>query len=122
MTPNLPSFRGDLRRVEQVLVNLIQNAYQALTRRNQAIRIRTGQNDGHVCFEIEDEGHGIRAEYLKNVCDPFFTTKRDQGGTGLGLSVSAGIIEEHRGIMEISSEPGEGTRVKLLFPVPDARA
>ncbi|MCM0756920.1 ATP-binding protein [Desulfovibrio aminophilus] len=119
-SPGLPCFRGDLRRVEQVLVNLIQNAYQALTRRSQAIRIRTLQNDGHVCFEIEDEGQGIQAEHLKNVCDPFFTTKRDQGGTGLGLSVSAGIVEEHGGIMEIASVPGKGTRVKLLFRVTDA--
>jgi signal transduction histidine kinase/purine-cytosine permease-like protein len=121
--PELPAFRGDLRRIEQVLVNLIQNAYQALARRSQGIRIRTFRQDGTVCFEIKDQGQGIAPEHLKNVCDPFFTTKRDQGGTGFGLSVSAGIIEEHGGTMEIISELGKGTCVRLTFnaqnpPVP----
>ncbi len=117
MGEGLPMFRGDLRRIEQVLVNLIQNAYQALASRNRGIHMRTFQSDGFVCFEIEDQGRGIAAEHLKHVCDPFFTTKRDQGGTGLGLSVSAGIVEEHRGVMDIVSVLGNGTRVRLMFPV-----
>lgn len=115
----LPAFRGDQRRIEQILVNLIQNAYQALQNRRQGIHMRTYRADGTVCFEIVDEGHGITQEQLTHICDPFYTTKRDQGGTGLGLSVSAGIIKEHGGNMQFSSEPGRGTTVTLRFQAPE---
>jgi len=118
MGDNLPTFRGDRRRIEQILVNLIQNAYQALQNRHQGIRIRTYAAEGIVAFEIKDQGQGIPQEQLPNICDPFFTTKREHGGTGLGLSVSAGIMKEHGGAMEFSSELGKGTCVKLKFHVP----
>ena len=119
MGDNIPAFRGDRRRIEQILVNLIQNAYQALQSRRQGIHMRTYADAGLVNFEIEDQGQGIAPDQLQNVCDPFFTTKREHGGTGLGLSVSAGIMKEHGGEMEFFSEPGKGTRVKLTFHVPE---
>jgi signal transduction histidine kinase len=117
MEPDLPDLRGDLLRIEQVLINLIQNAYQALPERSKAIFIRTYSRNGSICFEITDQGIGISAEDLAHVLDPFFTTKREQGGTGLGLSVSAGIVEEHGGTLRIESVPGQGTCVSLAFPL-----
>jgi len=65
---------------------------------------------------IRDEGCGIPREHLSRLTDPFFTTKRDSGGTGLGLSVSAGIIKEHGGRIEFRSEIGVGTTVTVFFP------
>jgi signal transduction histidine kinase/purine-cytosine permease-like protein len=113
---DLPLFKGDVLRIEQVLINLIQNAYQSLRTRCAAIHIRTYREEDSVVFEINDQGRGISQEDLDHVLDPFFTTKRDCGGTGLGLSVSAGIVKEHGGTLAIESVPGEGTRVVLTFP------
>lgn len=113
---DLPLFKGDVLRIEQVLINLIQNAYQSLRTRCAAIHIRTYREGDSVIFEINDQGRGIPREDLDHVLDPFFTTKRDHGGTGLGLSVSAGIVEEHGGTLAIDSVPGQGTRVVLTFP------
>jgi polar amino acid transport system substrate-binding protein len=68
-------------------------------------------------LEIRDEGVGIPSEHMASLTDPFFTTKRDTGGTGLGLSVSAGIIKEHSGTLKIESRAGQGTTVIVSFPV-----
>lgn len=113
---SLPLMYGDMQALEQVVINLVQNACQALTARDQEIRISTFQQDSLVCLRIEDQGSGIRPENLNNVRDPFFTTKREQGGTGLGLSVSARIVEEHQGLMQIDSTHGFGTVVMISFP------
>jgi len=71
---------------------------------------------GSVLLEVADEGVGIAPEHLSRVTDPFFSTKRDRGGTGLGLSVSAGIAQEHNGRLEFHSQPGRGTTVTLILP------
>ncbi|WP_245803979.1 transporter substrate-binding domain-containing protein [Geothermobacter hydrogeniphilus] len=114
---DLPPFVGNAQRIEQVVVNLLINACQALTDKGQAIRLRTAlQDDGRLLLEIVDQGRGIDPEHLPKLTDPFFTTRRDHGGTGLGLSVSAGIVEEHGGQLEFASTPGQGTRVRLLLP------
>ncbi|MDD4732467.1 MAG: ATP-binding protein [Desulfovibrio sp.] len=112
----LPIFKGDMRRIEQVLINLIQNACQALEDKSKSIHVKTYTHGPNVCFRIMDQGVGIPARDLSHVRDPFFTTKRSSGGTGLGLSVSAGIVDEHEGTMEIESVLGEGTTVTLTFP------
>jgi polar amino acid transport system substrate-binding protein len=67
-------------------------------------------------LQLRDEGSGISPEHLARLTDPFFTTKRDSGGTGLGLSVSAGIVKEHGGTMTFDSTPGKGTVVTLTLP------
>jgi polar amino acid transport system substrate-binding protein len=64
-----------------------------------------------------DEGIGIKKEYMKSLTDPFFTTMRDQGGTGLGLYISRQIVKEHKGSMEFQSEEGKGTTVTVILPV-----
>ena len=68
---------------------------------------------------MRDEGVGIPPEHLSRLTDPFFTTRREAGGTGLGLSVSAGIVKEHGGALEFASAPGEGTTAALVLPLPE---
>jgi polar amino acid transport system substrate-binding protein len=116
---NLPRVRGNFQKLEQVIINLITNACQALEARGKAIRVSTwhDRDSGMVGLRVEDEGKGISPELLDKVADPFFTTKRDSGGTGLGLSVSYGIIREHRGVMEFKSAEKRGTTVEIRIPV-----
>lgn len=111
--------RGNAQRIEQVLVNLLLNACQALTDTDRAIRLQTFIDPvaGNVGVVLQDEGCGIAPEHLTRLTDPFFTTKRESGGTGLGLSVSAGIVKEHGGSLLFSSPPGQGTTVTLLLPI-----
>lgn len=114
-SPQLPTFAGNTQRIEQVVINLLVNACQSLPERNRAIRIRTGQADGAVFVEIQDQGVGMPAELIRQIRDPFFTTKRESGGTGLGLAISDRIIEEHGGAMYFHSAPGQGTTVRIRF-------
>jgi polar amino acid transport system substrate-binding protein len=115
---HLPKFCGNTQRIEQVLVNLILNACQALSEMEGAIEIATYCDISHstVSFRLRDEGSGIAPEHLARLTDPFFTTKRDSGGTGLGLSVSAGIVKEHGGVLSFESTPGSETVVTLALP------
>ncbi len=114
----LPRVRGNAQRIEQVMVNLMLNACQALPDPGRGIRVFTNcesVRDG-VLFVVEDEGVGIPPGDLSRLTDPFFTTKRERGGTGLGLSVSAGIVKEHGGSLEFRSAPGAGTTAILSLP------
>jgi len=115
----LPTIRGNFQRIEQVLINLIQNACHALSDPMKGIMITTSYNKKtrKVVVKIKDEGVGIAEDHKKYILDPFFTSRRDSGGTGLGLSISAGIIEEHGGNLEFRSEPGRGTTVSVILPV-----
>jgi polar amino acid transport system substrate-binding protein len=117
----LPQIRGNSQRVEQVVVNLLLNACQALEGREKRIVIATSfeEERGVVLLTVQDEGRGIAAQDLPRLTDPFFTTKRETGGTGLGLSVSAGIVKEHGGTLSFGSLPGEGTTVTMALPVAD---
>ncbi len=105
-------------RLTQVIINLIQNSCEALYDTELALTITTRYNKdiAGVEISIKDEGTGIAPEDLEQVTDPFFTTKRSIGGTGLGLSVSEGIVKEHNGVMHFYSEPGKGTEVVIVFP------
>lgn len=115
---NLPKVRGNFQRLEQVVVNLILNACQALPDTGKGIFVSTHyrHDSRSVIIQVEDEGVGIPPEHLSRLTDPFFTTKRESGGTGLGLSISDGIISEHGGIMEFESVPGRGTTVIITLP------
>jgi C4-dicarboxylate-specific signal transduction histidine kinase len=116
----LPPVRGNFQRAEQVIINLLQNAYQSLASPNQHLTVSTGQDPkaSTVFVEITDQGCGISPKNLKRILDPFFTTKRDGGGSGLGLSISAGIMEEHGGRLEFNSQSGKGTIARAVFPMP----
>jgi len=114
----MPPFRGNAQRIEQVVVNLIVNACQALDSPECHIAVRTAfdPDAGRLRLEVQDQGCGIPPENLARLSDPFFTTKREQGGTGLGLSISTTIVQEHGGRLRFASEPGKGTRAILSLP------
>jgi signal transduction histidine kinase len=116
--PDLPMIRGNAQRIEQVVVNLILNACQALPDTERRISLATfhDREAGTVVLRLADEGVGIAPEHIPHLTDPFFTTKRESGGTGLGLSVSASIVKEHDGTLEFASRPGAGTTVTLTLP------
>ncbi len=117
-SPSLPMIQGNAQRIEQVAVNLILNACQSLPDSEHRISITTlyDQEKDSVMLKVSDEGIGISPENIPHLTDPFFTTKRETGGTGLGLSVSASIVKEHGGSLEFDSEPGTGTIVALTLP------
>jgi signal transduction histidine kinase len=106
----------DTLQIEQVIVNLITNAVQAMADGGM-IRITLGEAEGAVAVAVQDTGTGIPEEYLLRIFDPFFTTKPEGEGTGLGLSVSFGIVSHHGGRIEVESEVGEGTTFTVLLPV-----
>ncbi|MBT6718250.1 MAG: PAS domain S-box protein [Nitrospina sp.] len=117
---NLPEVKGHAMRLEQVLVNLITNSCQALPDKESKIELSTcyDTDNFRVVIVVQDEGTGISKRHLEKICDPFFTTKRDTGGTGLGLSVSYKIVQEHGGTLIFESEPGKGTTATLSLPLP----
>jgi signal transduction histidine kinase len=96
-------------------MNLLVNAAHAIEERGRII-LRTGYDDTHAWVEVEDTGRGIAAEHLGRIFEPFFTTKPVGQGTGLGLSVSYGIVQKHGGRIDVSSELGKGTRFRVVLP------
>jgi len=117
LDPSIDAILGDAGTLQQVLLNLVTNAREAMAGRGGEIRIETGivaERPGWVRLVIGDTGPGISPEALSKVFDPFFTTKTT--GTGLGLSVSYGIVQDHHGTVDVHSVPGKGTTFTLAFP------
>ncbi|MEL0612108.1 transporter substrate-binding domain-containing protein [Marinomonas arenicola] len=119
LSKSLPKILGNKQKIEQVVINLIVNACQALSSQKEGIKVISYYNEERamVCLEVQDQGRGIEPDNLSKLNDPFFTTKRDQGGMGLGLSVSSGIVQEHGGTLEYESVLGLGTRAILSLPI-----
>lgn len=115
----IPPVKGNSQQLEQVLINVINNACQALHSKEEEIKIivEFDSSRNRVTMIIRDEGEGIPEHKLKHIFDPFYTTKRDSGGTGLGLSISYNIIKNHDGEMYFESKPGEGTNCIISLPV-----
>jgi len=115
----LPSIRGSAQRIEQVVINLLQNACEALRNRQESVSIGTSYDEVRkgIVIAMSDQGVGISKENLRHVTDPFFTTRRASGGTGLGLSIAARIVEDHGGTLSFQSSPGEGTIATVFLPV-----
>jgi PAS domain S-box-containing protein len=111
LVDDLPMARGSARQLEQVVINLIQNALQALPGPERAVLVGTGldPDSGHVLIRVSDEGSGIPPEIAARIMEPFFTTRLERGGTGLGLAICSTIVKEHGGSIEFSSLPGKGT-------------
>jgi PAS domain S-box-containing protein len=130
LEPNLPLVRADDSRLRQVVVNLISNAHHALKAKpadadeRKLFRItarRAGNNGELVRVEFYDNGVGIKREDLNKVFDPFFTTRRETGGTGLGLSVTFGIIRDFGGTINVESEEGKFTRFIIELAAAEVR-
>jgi CheY-like chemotaxis protein len=117
----LPTLWADGHQLHQVIVNILANAHHALRRnpgpRVIAISVRTDAGGREIRLEIADTGPGIPAELHGKIFEPFFTTKPAGQGTGLGLSLCRGILEDHGGAITVDSEPGQGTTFSLTLPV-----
>jgi signal transduction histidine kinase len=109
------------KKIKQVLINLIMNARYAVGEQG-VITVRTtcDEASAQAVIRIEDTGGGIAPEHLARIFDPFFTTKPTGEGTGLGLSVSYGIVKKHGGEITVQSRPGEGAAFTVTLPLPSA--
>jgi len=116
LSDELPDVRGHRGKLQQVLLNLLSNAQDAVLGGGR-ISVRTVHAGGRVALEVTDDGIGIAESDLPRIFDPFFTTKGRGKGTGLGLSISYGIVREHDGTMQVESVPGEFTRFRVELPV-----
>ncbi len=116
--PELPPCFADAHQIQQVLLNVLINAEQAVkgVRGPRRIAVRTASAAGWVRVTVQDSGPGIAPEHLRRVFDPFFTTKPVGEGTGLGLTISYGIVEEHHGRISVDSRLGEGATVTIDLP------
>ncbi len=115
LTPSLPQVFGNHGKLQQVFMNLIMNARDAMPRGGE-LTLATEAENGSVLVEVADNGVGIPNEHLSKIFDPFFTTKSTSRGTGLGLAVTYGIIREHAGQIRVESAVGRGTTFRLEFP------
>jgi signal transduction histidine kinase len=102
--------------VNQVFLNLVTNAVQAMENGEGTITLTTRSEDGGVALEVADTGKGIPEDVLPKIFDPFFSTKEVGKGTGLGLSVSYKIVQQHGGRIDVESTPGVGSRFTVWFP------
>jgi signal transduction histidine kinase len=115
----LPRVRGVPQQIEQVLINLITNALQALSDKTEKVLVRTfcDEQTGDVVIEVVDEGRGMTEETVARLKEPFFSTRHGSGGTGLGLSISESIVVVHDGSLSFESEVGNGTRAIVRLKV-----
>ena len=119
LAENLPQIRGNQQQLEQVIINLITNSCQALQSPQKCLFVSTSYSETSdlITIRVRDEGEGIPPENLNHIIEPFFTTKRDTGGTGLGLSVSYNIVKNHGGHLHFTSRFGKGTTATVMLPV-----
>jgi signal transduction histidine kinase len=115
--PLVDAYAGQL---NQVWMNLLVNAAQAVGKSGGEVRITTRVEDDSVVIAIKDTGCGIAPAHLNKIFDPFFTTKPVGEGTGLGLSISFGIVERHRGTINVESQPAQGTTFTVTLPINNA--
>jgi signal transduction histidine kinase len=116
--PALPPVWGNAQQLQQVLVNLVMNAAHAMERtERRVLRLVTRSDDGRVVLTVQDTGEGMTPETRARLFTPFFTTKAPGQGTGLGLSVTRRIVEEHGGEIGVDTEPGRGTSFEVRLPV-----
>jgi signal transduction histidine kinase len=123
LTDDLPTFTGNAQKIEQVMINLIVNASEAMKEDAKGhITVRTRLDGGTIVVDVKDNGVGMNQQTIKQIFDPFFTTKRAKGGTGLGLAIAYRIIEEHGGTISVQSKPGAGTTFVIRIPASGSRS
>jgi two-component system NtrC family sensor kinase len=116
LDPALPKITADFDQLQQVCTNLFMNAVQAMSN-GGTLTIRTSADKTHLKLEVKDTGVGISQENMRKLFTPFFTTKREVKGVGLGLAVSYGIIQRHHGRIEVQSKEGEGSTFTVYLPL-----
>ena len=118
ITGTLPEVEGDPRLLTQVFANILENAEQAISsvREKGAIRISLSQAGNNLLVVFADDGPGIPQEMVDKIYDPFFTTKRPGGGSGLGLTICLGVIKDHGGRIEVQTSEGAGTTFRIFLP------
>ena len=116
---DLPLVRGNSQQLEQVFINVLLNALQALPERTKGVHIHAAFDPvaDAISVVVRDEGGGILERDLGRLTEPFFTTRTKTGGTGLGLSISRSIVERHEGTIGFESSLGKGTVVTIRLPV-----
>jgi two-component system, NtrC family, sensor kinase len=113
---DIPRFVSDRGKLQQIFLNLINNAFAAMSDGGH-LRIQARiQDENHVSISFIDDGCGIAAADLERIFEPFFSTKKEMGGTGLGLSITYGIVQELGGNIEVKSEPGKGASFTVTLP------
>ncbi len=116
--PGLPKVCCDFKQIQQVLLNIMGNASEAMDEGGDlTVAAKPSANSGFVDVVVSDTGQGIPKEDLKNIFEPFFTTKEEGKGVGLGLSVAYGIVARHKGTIEVESKPGKGAIFKVSLPI-----
>ncbi|MEJ2219241.1 MAG: ATP-binding protein [Desulfobacterales bacterium] len=131
LDPDVPDIFAEHNRLEQVFINLVSNAIDAMDEKGnrpeisdkeKRLTIKSFAENGHVCIKVTDTGVGMSEEVKNKIFEPFYTTKKVGKGTGLGVSISYGIIQDYKGSIEIESEVGKGTTFTLTFPkAPEAQ-
>ena len=125
LNQNMPNIMAEHNRLEQVFINLVTNAIDAMDEKsNQSenrkaekrLTIKSFAENGQVAVYVSDTGIGMSEKIMNKIMEPFFTTKKMGKGTGLGVSISYGIIKDYEGTIEIESEVGQGTTFKITFP------
>jgi histidine kinase len=125
---NLPLILADSNRLEQVFINLLINARDAIEEKSNGMGYKNGEKEiflktsslgKMVKIEVRDTGKGIPQSILDKIFEPFFTTKKVGKGTGLGLSISYGIVQDYDGTIKVETQEGKGSNFIILFPVPD---
>jgi signal transduction histidine kinase len=115
--PNLPPVEGDFNQLQQCVINLIFNAIDAMPQGGDlTIDSRLDGESGKVIIRVRDSGRGIPPENLPHIFEPFYTTKSESHGVGLGLSTVYGIMERHNGSVHVDSQPGKGATITIELP------
>lgn len=102
--------------LSQLILNLVLNAFQAMEDREGLLTVQTAYDEHNIHIRVEDTGCGIPDEIRENIFEPFFTTKEPGKGTGLGLAIAAQVVEDHRGRIQVTSRPGQGTAFTVTLP------
>jgi PAS domain S-box-containing protein len=123
LAPNLPSLRANQQHIEQIVLNLMINAFQSIDHAKGRVQITTGwrPHDHSITVEVADNGRGINPAVIDRIFDPFVTDRQAEGGTGLGLSVTYNLVKAHHGEISFKSQPGKGTRFIVALPIIDTR-
>jgi C4-dicarboxylate-specific signal transduction histidine kinase len=125
LDPDIPDILAEHNRLEQVFINLVSNAIDAMDEKDKRpgisdkekrLTIKSFSENDHACVNITDTGIGMSAEVKNKIFEPFYTTKKVGKGTGLGVSISYGIVQDYKGSIEIESEVGKGATFILKFP------